>query len=134
MGKFLIDANGTVTAYLYWPGSVLDLRLTDPDGVLVEEGYAGYSIDTSKIPTRVTIENAKQGEWGMAVYGRETSMEEEPFYAVAAFDETEAPAPATSAPSGGGAASDNSAPLMFLLLSVAIAGIALVFAASRRAG
>lgn len=134
MGKFLIDANGTVTAYLYWPGSVLDLRLTDPDGVLVEEGYAGYSIDTSKIPTRVTIENAKQGEWGMAVYGRETSMDEEPFYAVAAFDETEAPAPVTSAPSGGGTASDGSAPLMFLLVSAAIAGIALVFAASRRAG
>ncbi|MBQ9316200.1 MAG: VWA domain-containing protein [Atopobiaceae bacterium] len=130
VGKFLVDANGTVTAYLYWPGSVLDLHLTDPDGVLVEEGYAGCSIDTSSIPTRITIENAKQGEWGMAVYGRETSMDEEPFYAVAAFDETTAPAVA-SVPSGGGAASDSSAPLLFLLVAVAIAGITLVFAASR---
>ena len=132
VGKFLIDADGTVTAYLYWPGSILDLRLTDPEGVLVEDGYAGYSVDTSSIPTRVTIEHAKQGEWGMAVYGRETSMDEEPFYAVAAFDEVEAPA-ATSMPSGGGGASDNSAPLLFLLAAAAITGITLVYAASRRA-
>ena len=66
----------------------------------------------------------------MAVYGRETSMDEEPFYAVAAFDETTAPAVA-GVPSGGGAASDSSAPLLFLLVAVAIAGITLVFAASR---
>ena len=101
--------------------------------MLVEDGYAGYSIDTSSIPTRVTIEGAKQGEWNMAVYGRETSMDEEPFYAVAAFDEAEVPATPTTPSGGGGAASDGSTPLMFLLAAVAIAGITLVFAASRRA-
>lgn len=133
-GTYTVDTYGTLTCYLYWPGSVLDLQLTDPDGVTVEDGYEGYTLDTSTIPTRITIENAKQGEWDMAVYGRETSMDDEPFYAAAALVEGEESEP--TCPSGytggGGAATDNSSLFMFLLAVCATAGIAMVYAMSKR--
>lgn len=130
VGSFDVTQNGTVTAYLYWPGSVLDLQLTDPNGVVVDEGYAGCTIDTTSIPTRVTVENARQGTWGVAVYGRETSMAEEPFYVAASFNETEAPV----IPTGSGAATDNGTALLFLLAAVGIASVTLVVAMSKRRG
>ena len=130
VGSFDVTQNGTVTAYLYWPGSVLDLQLTDPNGVVVDEGYAGCTIDTTSIPTRVTVENARQGTWGVAVYGRETSMAEEPFYVAASFNETEVPV----IPAGSGAATDNGTVLLFLLAAVGIASVTLVVALSKRRG
>ena len=127
-GAFDITKNGTVKVYLYWPGSELDMLLADPDGTKVAEGYPGSTIDTSTIPTSVTIENAKQGTWNMSVYGREVSMAEEPYYAVAAFKEHAAPA----STGGGGSASNNGEGLVFVLLVAAIASIGAVFAYTRR--
>ncbi|HAM14756.1 MAG TPA: hypothetical protein DCP91_02610 [Eggerthellaceae bacterium] len=124
-GSFDITKNGTVQVYLYWPGSVLDLQLTDPSGTQVAEGYPGYTVDTSSIPTSITIQNAKQGTWNMAVFGHEVSMPEEPYYAVAAFDETEAPA-------GGGGASSSGDGLIFMVLVVGIACVVGVFAYTKR--
>lgn len=126
-GSFDITKNGTVQVYLYWPGSILDMLLTDPDGVKVGEGYSGLTIDTSTIPTSITIDNAKQGTWNMAVYGQEVSMVEEPFYAVAAFNETEA----LEFVAGGGAQNSGEG-LIFVLLVVAIACIGGVFAYTKR--
>lgn len=127
-GDFDITKNGTVQVYLYWPGSVLDMQLTDPDGTQVAEGYPGVTVDTSAIPTSITIENAKQGTWNMSVLGREVSMEEEPYYAVAAFEETEAPVAA----SGGGGASNGGEGLVFIMLVVAIGCIVGVYAFTKR--
>lgn len=129
-GKFDITKNGTVRVYLYWPGSVLDMQLTDPDGNQVAEGYSGYAIDDSTIPTSITIQNAKQGTWSMAVYGREVSLPEEPFYAAAAFEETDAPAvtAAGGGPSGGGEG------LIFILCAVAVGCVIGVYAFTKRRG
>lgn len=133
VGTFEVTENGTVQAYLYWPGSVLDLVLTDPDGTVVEDGYQGFSLDTSTIPTSLTIQNAKMGVWKMAVFGREVSMENEPYYAVAAFNETPAPEPEVTAPvAGGGAANDGGMGLLFLLITIAIGCILGVYALSVR--
>ena len=133
VGTFEVTENGTIQAYLYWPGSVLDLVLTDPDGATVGDGYQGFSIDTSTIPTSLTIQNAKMGVWKMSVFGREVSMENEPYYAVAAFNETPEPEPVAPVPvSGGGAASDSGMGLMFLLITVAIGCILGVYALSVR--
>lgn len=133
-GTYSVDTYGTLTCYLYWPGSVLDLQLTDPDGVVVGDGYEGYTVDTSTIPTRVTIKNAKQGEWSMAVYGRETSMSNEPFYAAAALAEGIEPTTNPSTTGGGGATNDSSSLFMFLLIIGGIVSITMVFAASKRRG
>ena len=131
VGTFEVTGTGTVQAYLYWPGSVLDLQLTDPDGTLVGEGYPGLTIDTSQIPTSVTIQHAKLGLWKMAVYGREVSMTNEPYYAVAAFDEAAEPEAEAPVAGGGGVVNDGSG-LMFLLLAVAAGCILGVYALSVR--
>lgn len=132
VGTFEVTQNGTIQAYLYWPGSVLDLVLTDPDGTQIGEGYQGFSIDTSTIPTSLTIQNAKLGVWKMEVFGREVSMTDEPYYAVAAFDEMPEPEVETPAIGGGGAANDSGMGLLFLLGTVAIGCILGVYALSMR--
>lgn len=131
VGTFDVSGSGTVQAYLYWPGSILDLKLTDPDGNVVKEGYAGCAIDASSIPTLVTIDNAKPGTWDLAVYGQEVSMSEEPFCAVAAFDETAATAPTSS---GGGTSTNNGEGLIFITIVVAIACVVGLFAYTKRRG
>ena len=125
-GEFTVEQSGVVKAYLYWPGSVLDLFLTDPDGVKVEEGYAGYSIDSSTIPTTITIENAKKGLWTMDVFGRDVSMEKEPFYVAASILATQ-----MAAVSGGGSSNDGSG-LMLVLGAIVIASIVGVYALTMR--
>lgn len=127
VGTFDVDQSGDLTAYLYWPGSILDMQLTDPDGVLVDESYEGYTVDTTSIPTAITIKNAKKGTWHMSVFGREVSMAAEPFYAVAAF--TEMAEEVVEAVGGGGYTNSGNG-LFFLLIAMAIAGIAGIFAMS----
>ncbi len=130
-GTMTVGANGTLTCYLYWPGSMLDMQLTDPDGVEVTSGYAGYSIDDSSIPTKVTIDGAKQGQWEMSVFGREVSMSEEPFYVVAALAEHEMPA-VVSTSGGGGGATDSGPILLLLVALLLILGLFGVYALSLR--
>lgn len=131
VGTFEVKDAGNIGVYLYWPGSQLDLRITDPDGMEVTEGYAGYQIDTSSIPTQVKITNAKQGSWDLQVYGAEVSMEEEPFYAAVSYNEsTNVAAPVAGG--GGGGASNHGEGLLFLLLAVAVVSIGGVFALSLR--
>lgn len=126
VGSYEVPSTGTMTAYLYWPGSALDLELIDPEGVQVKDGYPGYSVDTSVIPTKVTVLNAKKGTWDMSVFGREVSMAKEPFYAAAAFVQT-----ATNI--GGGGGSMDSGPILLLLLGIVAAGSLLgVYALSTR--
>ena len=130
MGSFDVSGNGTLKTYLYWPGSVLDMQLTDPDGVLVDSSYAGCVFDDSTIPTTITVSNAKQGTWQMAVYGAEVSMENEPFYAAASLDAAQQAAPT----GGGGGAANGGEGLLFLFIVLAVACIVGVFAFSRRRG
>ena len=130
-GSFEVTTNGQLVTYLYWPGSILDLQLTDPDGILVDANYPSCVIDTTIIPSTVTINNAKTGIWNMAVYGRETSMASEPFYAVASFEEIVEQV-ASGYAGGGGAAPNHGEGLLFLLVGVAAASITGVVALSTR--
>ena len=128
-GSFDVTKNGTVQLYLYWPGSSLELELTDPDGVKLSEGYSGYSVDATSIPTAITIENAKRGTWRMGVYGKEVSMPEEPFYSVAAFTGTTAP---VGERVGGGSPTNSAEGMVFVLLVMAMGCIGGVFAYTKR--
>ena len=132
VGTFDVDQNGTMTAYLYWPGSILDLQLTDPDGMPVGEGYSGYSIDTSTIPTSITVTNAKKGTWHMSVFGKEVSMAAEPFYAVAALSNIQPEVAAPVSSGGGGGAVNDGSGIMFLFFAVATASLVGVYALSVR--
>jgi hypothetical protein len=120
VGSFSIDQQGDIHTVLYWPGSRLDLKLVDPDGVEVGEGYPGYSIQDDTIPTQIYVTGAKRGQWGMSVYGAEVSMAEEPYYAITVFNENDAAAPIAA---GGGAIQDSGSKLIFLLIAVVSLGI-----------
>jgi hypothetical protein len=127
-GSFEITENGDLQTFLYWPGSELDLELVDPEGTIVEEGYAGYTLDDSNIPVLATISNTSLGVWTMRVRGIDVSMAEEPYYAIAAFSETEAP---QTVAAGGGAQDDGSG-LLIILVIAAVLAIGGVFALSIR--
>jgi hypothetical protein len=124
-GSFTVPDHGDIHTTLFWPGSLLDLKLVDPAGVEVKEGYPGFSIKTVDTTVQVDIKDAKQGEWLTSVYGAEVSMQEEPFSAITAFEKTEAPA--VVATSGGGS-SDNGSGMLLLVIVVAIAAIGGLYA------
>jgi len=121
---FTTDAYGNVQLVLYWPGSTLELKITDPSGVEVTEGYPGYSIQSDETLVQVSIEGAKAGDWDMSVYGADVSMAEEPFFVIAGFQETDAP----PIGAGGGGAQDNGSGLLIVLILVAICAMGGVFA------
>ena len=127
-GKFDVTGNGDLQFYLYWPGSVLDLLITDPAGQALESGYPGFTIDESSIPVSVKIVGAQQGTWNVSVYGREVSMAQEPYYAAAAFT----PGAAPIGVGGGGGTTDNSGILIFGVAICAIVAIVITYAVSRR--
>lgn len=83
------DEAGDLNATLYWPGSILDLILIDPNNREVDEDYPGATVNNESIPATVTIREPLPGEWRFKVKGVETSYEEEPFYAVASFKSLE---------------------------------------------
>lgn len=88
--KFSVDPkNGDLIVTTLWPGSFLDTILVDPNGRIVDENYPGAVTDESQIPSTITVENPLEGDWSVCVKGVETSYEEEPFYTIVAFKETE---------------------------------------------
>jgi hypothetical protein len=66
----------------------------------------------------------------MSVYGADVSMAEEPYFAIAAFEETPEPEPPQVA--AGGGAQDDGTGLLIILVVAAIFGIGIVFALTLR--
>jgi hypothetical protein len=112
------DKHGDLETILAWPGSELEVVLTDPSGSKVASGYPGFSVAVTERTAQVKVDGAKPGEWTIEVYGKRTSMADEPFYAVAAFKETSGTAPAVA----GGRPTSDGAELWLLVLGVAAAG------------
>jgi Mg-chelatase subunit ChlD/pimeloyl-ACP methyl ester carboxylesterase len=112
---------GVLEMVLAWPGSTLECRLTDPSGNAVREGYPGLQSVTTSRTSQLFIENAQPGEWKVDVYGAETSMAEEPFYALASFRETTDTVTATPTV-GGGAPAGGGAEVLLLFVGLALAG------------
>lgn len=83
------DNSGDLNASVYYPGSLLDLILIDPNGRTVDEEYPGATLDRESIPATATVKDPLPGEWKFAVKGIETSYEKEPFYAIASFKEVD---------------------------------------------
>jgi len=111
---------GNLEVTLAWPGSDMDVVLTDPSGAAVAEGYPGYSVVKTERTAQVKVQGAKPGDWGFEVVGIETSMDEEPFYLLAAHRETTG----TPVPAGGGAATNDGSGLLLAL--VALLGVGAV--------
>ncbi len=56
---------------LNWPGSALDLVVTDPQGREVDEHYPGAWIEVAPQTVYLVISDPTPGEWTIAVVGRE---------------------------------------------------------------
>jgi hypothetical protein len=131
-GDFVVEGHGDIQTTIYWPGSTLDLKLTDPLGAAVQEGYPGYSVQTEGTLTQVHVEGAKEGQWNMSVYGADVSMPEEPYYVITAFNETEGETEAPQTVVAGGGAQDDGSGLLLFVVVAAIAALGGVFAYSVR--
>ena len=57
--------------FLNWPGSALDLVVTDPHGRKVDENYPGAWIEVAPRTVYLAISDPTPGEWAVAVVGRE---------------------------------------------------------------
>ncbi|HEY7201955.1 MAG TPA: VWA domain-containing protein [Candidatus Dormibacteraeota bacterium] len=75
---------------LSWPGSQLDLRVTDPAGKAVGAGYPGASITRGAGVAVLTVTNPAAGHWGMGIAGVQTAAAGEQFVATAATEGTTA--------------------------------------------
>lgn len=111
---------GNLQSVLYWPGSTLEIKLTDPSGTEVASGYPGLTIARTSTPAQMFIKNPTAGHWKMSVYGADTSMNNEPYYAITAFKETSA-APQPALTTGGGG-TNNDAGLVLGVIVLAFAG------------
>ncbi len=60
---------------LTWPGSALDLEVTDPQGRRVEEGYPGAGIEVAPRSIYLTVSDPLPGDWTVLVVGREVPEE-----------------------------------------------------------
>lgn len=84
------DENGDLVVTTAWPGSFLDTILVDPNGREVDEDYPGAVTDESRIPSTITVKDPIPGKWSVKVKGVETSYDQEPFYTIVVFKETDA--------------------------------------------
>ena len=80
---------GDLLVQTVWPGSFLDTILIDPDGRKVDENYPNVIIDKSSIPTSIIVQNPIPGEWEMQIVGVETSYDEEPYFTIVSFKDTD---------------------------------------------
>jgi hypothetical protein len=125
-GQWLADQRGTVSqgqvaqgpgftvpagrqrlsVTLTWPGSQLDLRVTDPAGKPVGAGYPGAAVGHSGGLAALTVVNPAAGHWSMGVAGLQTEAGGERFLATASTDGSTA-SPSRDALIGGSAPLDD---------------------------
>jgi surface antigen len=60
---------------LIWPGSALDLEVTDPQGRRVGEGYPGAHVEVAPRSVYLTVSDPLSGDWTVLVVGREVPEE-----------------------------------------------------------
>lgn len=68
-----------------WPGSWIDARLIDPQGIRVDENYPNAVIDTQSSVTTVVVDNPKTGEWNFGLVGEDIPQGRTRYNAVASI-------------------------------------------------
>lgn len=69
----------TLELTLNWPGSRMDLHLTDPQGRVVDAGYPGAAWSALERPRHVSIQAPAAGPWRVQVTGSELPHGPEPY-------------------------------------------------------
>jgi len=70
---------GDLSISLIWPGSLVDLNITDPKGVKVDENYPNSSISLDTNPIYFVIDDPMVGTWDINIYGKDVTTEGEPY-------------------------------------------------------
>ncbi len=133
----LADAGGfniqqsdkTLQVVLNWPGSQLDLQLTDPAGISVADGYPGYTLYAGR-PAQAIVQDPMTGQWQLGVYGADVSEPQEPYYALVS---SQGPTVGTGPVWRVGGGAGNSSAWLWLIAAAAVAVIGSVVWSSRRA-
>jgi hypothetical protein len=108
-----------------YPGSQVDLVLTDPSGKQVGEDYPGANITKDLGMGLVTVAKPKSGQWNLSVYGNDVPAQGEPYYA-AASTRASTITPASANNTGGGLG------VALIILAIAGGGIYAVVLLNRR--
>jgi len=67
----VLAGQGELYASLYWPGSVLGLVMTDPQGQVVDENYPGAIISTYPRMVYAIVDDPLAGTWDIDVFGQD---------------------------------------------------------------
>lgn len=110
------ENQGELYVTLNWPGSSLDLILTDPNGRTVDENYPGARMVSYARFVYLIITNPLPGLWQASVYGREVPEGTIGYNAVFSVRAAKPPPPP----------SDHSALIIALTIIVAMAAAALI--------
>ena len=70
---------GDLSISLIWPGSLVDLNITDPKGVKVDENYPNSSISLDTNPIYFVIDDPLPGTWDINIYGKDVTTQGEPY-------------------------------------------------------
>jgi hypothetical protein len=95
------ESQSELTVSLHWPGSRLDLRLRDPNGVAVDETYPGVSIVSYARLVYAIILQPVPGQWLVEVFGADVPQGIEGFDITASSrtaPATPTPVPSTPTP------------------------------------
>jgi hypothetical protein len=126
-------AHNYLLLILNYPGSKLDLIVTDPDGNQLTPNSPGVTYLEKEIPARMYIQNPKLGEWAFRVKGVVVEGEAEPFWLIGTYTK-EGPSGKVSGGGGaiGGGIDLQTALLVRALVGVFILGVLCVAVAIRR--
>lgn len=70
LGIYPVPSNQElIDVSLVWPGSKLQVKLTDPNGTLVEPGYPGVEIFSEPASERLFVRRPAAGNWSLSVLG-----------------------------------------------------------------
>jgi Surface antigen len=70
---------GDINITLIWPGSLVDLNITDPRGVKVDQNYPNSSISLNTNPIYFVINDPIPGTWSVNIYGKDVNIQGEPY-------------------------------------------------------
>lgn len=116
---------GELNITLTWPGSTLDLVVTDPQGRKVDDTYPGLSLVPYARFVYMIIQNPAAGAWSLSVFGREVPEGVIHYDAVASVRAAPQPIPPPSTHRDGNQALLVVTLTLFAALAIAISAIAI---------
>lgn len=87
-GRISVPANqDTLRLSLNWPGSKLELAVTDPRGQQVASDYPGATVTSTTSFIYMLIKNPQAGDWNVSVLGRDVPQGKTDFSVIASVRE-----------------------------------------------